>query len=481
MLASIKFLRYLASMKLKALPRKATETWSYWALIALLGVLLVVGGASRSDVLGQPIARLASWMAVLFYIIFLHEKNSAIRRFPILFLGAAVLLVALQLVPLPPGIWTQLPGREIFMEAARISTEAQPWRPISVSPSATMNSLHSLVVPLAVLLLASKLSLNQNFRTALAMLAMVALSALLAILQFTGVNFDNPFVNDIGLNSGTFANRNHLALFVACGSVFAFALVSSSHLSGRNISPLLLALVPLFLLAAIASGSRMGIVLGLLAIVFGFAIAWREIVHIKLSGSPLFTEERLTSLPIVAASIAGLVLMVAATVVVGRAEAVDRLFSLEPGEDLRAQIIPMSAELAWFYWPFGSGIGAFDPVFRISEPTSLLQPLYVNHAHSDWVEVILDGGMGAVILAVAALVWWTRRTFFWMQGDGVQNRLALTGSAIIGLTMIASITDYPARTPLFMALLAIGSVWLSQEGSNRGVVHTHSRSVDKAL
>src|SRR3546814_2037165 len=61
-------------------------------------------------------------------------------------------LVLLQLGPLPPGLWTALPGRE-FLLSAPLSQET--WRPWSLTPSTTINAASSLIVPVVTLYLVS--------------------------------------------------------------------------------------------------------------------------------------------------------------------------------------------------------------------------------------------------------------------------------------------------------------------------------------
>lgn len=94
-------------------------------------------------------------------------------REPAIILGAA-LLVAFQLVPLPLWIWTVLPCGAIFTEAAALTGEGQPWRPLSISPSDTLNVLASLIMSTVVPLLAASLTREENWRIAIFVLAMVA-------------------------------------------------------------------------------------------------------------------------------------------------------------------------------------------------------------------------------------------------------------------------------------------------------------------
>ena len=51
-------------------------------------------------------------------------------KVPAMLLAMAIALVGLQLVPLPPALWTALPGREGLATAAQLAGFPQPWRPL---------------------------------------------------------------------------------------------------------------------------------------------------------------------------------------------------------------------------------------------------------------------------------------------------------------------------------------------------------------
>ena len=68
------------------------------------------------------------------------------------------LVPLIQLVPLPPWIWTNLPGREQMVTVFNLIGDQIPWMPISVSPYATWLSFLSLLPPMAIFLLTIQLS-----------------------------------------------------------------------------------------------------------------------------------------------------------------------------------------------------------------------------------------------------------------------------------------------------------------------------------
>ncbi|MFI2901517.1 O-antigen ligase family protein, partial [Klebsiella aerogenes] len=81
---------------------------------------------------------------------------------------------------------------------------------------------------------------------------------------------------------------------------------------------------------------------------------------------------------------------------------------LDAGADVRVHALPSVLAMIRIYFPAGSGFGGFDTIFRVHEPYALLKPTYFNHAHNDWLEILLDGGLPAALLLVVALGWWLR-------------------------------------------------------------------------
>nr|WP_232366849.1 O-antigen ligase family protein [Alteripontixanthobacter muriae] len=362
----------------------------------------------------------------------------------------------MQLVPLPPSLWAELPGRELLVKTAEVAGEPQPWRPISISPSATVNALGSLIVPSVTLLLAASLTREQHWKILGVLLVLVAFGALLGLLQFAGGRFDNPLTNDIRTSvSGNFANRNHFALFLAIGSV----LVCGWAFHGERVIRLkiFLAVGALlsFLLIILATGSRTGLLLGAVAIVLGIALV------LPKAKRTLYELPRSLSIGIVLGIVVIIVTTLALSVTLDRAASVDRASIMDATEDLRYKVLPVVFQEIVRYFPVGSGFGAFDPVYRINEPDKLLMPLYFNRVHNDWLEVALDAGLAGALLLVVAVSWWalaSARAWFSSDPTRILTRVA---SLIIFLIMIASIFDYPARTPMIMAVLALAAAWLA--------------------
>jgi O-antigen ligase len=433
-------------------------------LAGFLGVLWLAGGASRADALGQVVVRSAAWVALIVAILFGDRPSFRGARPVLSILAAALLLTLLQLVPLPPDIWQALPGRDFFAEAAAASGQPQPWRPWSLVPGATINAASSLIVPVVVLVLAMELKQTERSWLPGLILGLIAASTLLGLLQFSGAVFNNPLINDTaGQVSGVFANRNHFALFTAFGCMLApvWAFLDGRQPQWRG--PVALGLVLLFALTILASGSRAGLLLGVLALGLGLLLV-RQGIRKVLSRYPRWV------FPALIAGIVGVIaIFVLLSVAADRAVSIDRMLAMDTGQDLRRRALPTVLRMIDTYFPMGSGLGGFDPIFRIHEPFELLSPLYFNHAHNDFLEIALDAGLAGLLLLLAALLWWAWASVHaWRSGPSVRNALPKLGSAMLLLVIVASIIDYPARTPMMMAMIVLAGVWLSDRVEARG-------------
>lgn len=422
-------------------------------LILFFAVLWVAGGASRGDVLGQPLVRLTSWVLVIVLALFGNRPAARGSRAVTIILSASILLVLIQLVPLPPAVWQSLPGRAMLTDAATLSGQAQPWRPLTIVPAATLNAASSLIVPAITLVLTASLEERERRGVVDVLLWLTAAGALIGILQFSSGGFDNPLVNDSpGAVSGMFANRNHFALFLAIGCVTLPVWAVASRERWRK--AVAIGLLPLFVLTILASGSRAGLLLGGLAVVLGLLIARRGIKR-ALRGTSRWV------LPVTVAAVVALpAVLVATSIVAGRAVSLQRAFAMDVGQDFRGRAMPTVWQMIVDYWPAGSGFGAFDPIFRMHEPFALLKGTFFNHAHNDYLEIVLDGGVLSGLLLLAAIGWWLQAS---IRAWRIDDPLAQLGSAAIFLILLASTVDYPGRTPMMMALIVVSALWLSRE------------------
>jgi O-antigen ligase len=430
-------------------------------LCLLFAVLVVAGGASRGDVAGQVVVRAACWGLLIVVALAGTQPSLGTSRPVALLLLAAIVLVLLQLVPLPPGLWSMLPGRQVLLQAATLSGQPQPWRPWSIVPDATSNALQSLVVPATTLVLLCSIKPAERDWLPGLLLCLVLVSVILGLLQLSGAGLGNPLINDTpGVISASFANRNHYALFLALGCLLVPGWI---FLDGRRPgwrASAGIGLLLLFALMILTTGSRAGIGTGILAIIAAMVLAWGDIGR-SLRRAPSWMRPAL---------IAGVVVLVLAFVAISvaadRATSINRIFAVDPGQDMRGRGLPTVLAMIATYFPFGSGLGGFDPIFRLHEPFNLLKLTYFNHAHDDFLEIVMDAGLPGLVLIVAALAWWGWASATAWRSVTTRSILPRLGSAAILIMMLGSIIDYPLRTPMMMAILMVAAVWLSGHSAN---------------
>lgn len=427
-------------------------------LAALLGVLWLAGGASRPDVFGQVLVRSAAWLVLIGALLVMKRPTIRDVRPVAVLMFAVSGLALIQLVPLPPEVWQALPGRAVFERAALLAGESQPWRPLAIVPGAAYNAAASLIVPIAFFILVIRLDEREAAWLPGMLLTFIAIATLPGLAQFAGAAFNNPLINDTpGQVSGIFANRNHFALLLAFGCLLAPAWAFGSGSGALWRMVVALGLILVFTLTILATGSRAGLFLGLLALVIGFGLTWSRIRQILHRGPKWLFPALITGI------VAVMVIVVLLSVAADRAVSINRAIAMDAGQDMRRRGLPTVIEMIKIYFPVGSGLGGFDPLFRMHEPFELLKPTYFNHAHNDFLEILLDTGAAGLLLLVAAIGWWGWASFRVWRGKGNRVRLAARlGSAMILLTLVASIFDYPARTPTIMALLVVAATWLSK-------------------
>jgi O-antigen ligase len=163
---------------------------------------------------------------------------------------------------------------------------------------------------------------------------------------------------------------------------------------------------------------------------------------------------------------AGLIVAVGVTVAaMSRDVALGRLLAGAFTDDLRAAIWPRSVDLVWTYFPFGAGFGTYPEVFKIGETQATLGASYVNHAHSDWIEFLIDGGLISLAILMIGFVAWANLTIrligkrLW---HSQWSTVGMVASAIIFILGLGSIADYPVRVPSLMLVGMVAIVWLAQ-------------------
>ena len=428
------------------------------ATAVLLAFSILFGGASREHALRLALVELASLPVLVLAVNRLAADGRwAEHRFSIGLLVALVLTPLIQLAPLPPAIWTNLPGRGELVLALELAGVEPGWAPLTLTPDSTWRSMLALTPPVAAFL--AVLSLEQPQRERLVHLCLAAgvFSILLGAAQLAS-GAERLYVwatTRAGSVNGLFANRNHLASFILVLLPFAvtFGAATLRRRHSRNAALWFGALFTgLVVIALAAIRSRAGILLFAPVAVVSLLSAWIAAGR----GRPG------RALLLMAGSIGAAITAVVALAL----PPILARFDTQAETETRFERWPLVAETAQSYLPLGSGLGSFDPVYRSVEPLHELDSTFFNQAHNEYLEVWLEAGWPAIIILVAFGIWYFRRAVrAWAGPANREWDLRRAASIGIGVLLLHSVGDYPLRTATLSVMFALCCGLL--EGANR--------------
>ena len=361
-----------------------------------------------------------------------------------MFAAAALLLVA-QLVPLPASWWHGLPARETAVQIFTLLGWTTRWHAFSMTPDTTCTALLTLPVPLAAMLTVAALPLQSRVTMLRLIVIAAVISTVLAALQ-VAAGGSAPVLYETahrGFGVGFFVNRNHQATFLLVSIVFAAVPGVMGTGAARRLG--MLGVIGFLSLGILATSSRTALLLLPISLIVAFA---------------LVGDVRRTGKSVAAAA----ALYVVGGLLLSRTDLVQRLFArfTTVAEELRYQYWENSLYIVRETFPFGTGFGSFERVYRSVEPLGQVSPLSVNHAHNDFLELVLEGGLPAALLIVAGLIvlivalvsGWRRAgdrgASDRQSGDrhaGTRQERAtlVAGGAAIALILLFSLVDYPLR------------------------------------
>ncbi|WP_421852646.1 O-antigen ligase family protein [Oricola sp.] len=242
--------------------------------------------------------------------------------------------------------------------------------------------------------------------------------------------------------TGLFANENHFSsLVIAMMPLLAFTFIVQAKNPAGYATVCALLVMILF-----AVGSRAGMALSA-------AMAVLSLVWFALGKG-----KRRLKLSALAIGIAGLGGCIWAFDIYG-----------ELGEDRRFVIFETTWTAILQYWPLGSGLGSFPLVYPGFEQTTDITTTYINHAHNDYLEVVLELGAAGVVLIAGYFLLVSRNMF--------NSKLAQAASLSIIVLSLHSIIDYPMRTmSLALTFAFLSACALSQPSQAPEKTSRRSRS-----
>lgn len=430
--------------------RNLRKTYKIYSLSAFLLVALLLGGAGESYPLMACLVQISALWLPFFCVRAqtLLVPSSATRL--LVWLPVAWLaLMAGQLLPLPPAVWQNWPGRDVVAQLDR-GMGWSLWRPLSLNPEATLDAVIGLF-PAVLVWFATRAAPRKGRMAGLRVIVAVALaSAGLGLLQIAGGADAPAYLWETahrGLAVGLFVNRNHQAAFLLVAIALSGvrgSLPGEGTLGDRKdmVVRLFLGALVLLVTSLLATASRTGMALLPAALFIACFQRFRAKGRIRST-----------------AVIIALALAFAAFGSGLAGQSIARFTAV--GEDARWLYWQNSWLLLHIYLPYGAGFGTFPPIYQMVEPLDQVSPLYVPHAHSDWLEWVLEGGVGAILLLVAGLACFVGRAAA-LARQGEQRRgeaagrdpMAVAGGAGVLLLILCSATDYPLRMEALSVLFA---------------------------
>jgi O-antigen ligase len=416
---------------------------------AYLLLCLMLGGASAGGFWANMILQLLAIPIILWSLLVRRSApmSSAARQLLVL-LVLMLLLIGLQLVPLPPSVWTELPGRGPVAEGFALLGRPLPWLPLSLAPQRTISSALWLLPAIAVLLGIVRLGSFRASWLAWAIAAVTIVSVAIGALQIAGGD-SSPWyfyeITNFGSTTGFFSNANHMATLLVSAIPFLAALYLSARSKGRSVQRS-------SALFVILAGALTVVLVG---IAVNRSLAGLGLAVPVLGASLLMLLSRRRRIPAWSAAVIGL-LTLGSVALVFSSPFGNNLTTVEArgSQESRYASFTLTAEAAKDYLPLGSGIGTFQEIYPGYEDPAAVTRFFMNHVHGDYIELALETGLPGLLLILLFLAWWTRRAVAVWRAEESDYfaRAATVASAAI---LAHSIVDYPLRTAAISALLAL--------------------------
>lgn len=435
-----------------------------WVLAALLAASLLLGGASArgAGTLANGALQMLA-LAFLLYAVWIRRDVPLTAPARMLLWGLAALVgfVAISQIALPPSIWTDLPGREPVADGFALLGVELPSLPLSLGGRWTLFSILALLPPAAAFLLVAKATAKERLVVPWILLGFAVVSLILGAAQLAGG--DNSPLRFYSITNpnrpvGFFANTNHLATLLLMAMPLATYVAARSGGNGRSgrRSGVLLAVV---------GGTAVLVGVALVNSVAGYALA----VPVVLASALMF--RRATpgkDLTFWKLGLVAVALSFVAFALLGP------IANQAIGEEMRGDV-PNRAAFAKLTWtaiqstfPAGTGLGSFQEIYRTFESPALVDHAYVNHAHNDYLEVVLELGLFGTLLVLAFIAWYGWLASKAWRSDSSNADLARAASIIVAVGLLHSVVDYPLRTSAIAVVFTAACGLLTPPISPRG-------------
>ena len=434
----------------------AAERTPELALCIGVGTLLATalfGGGGQGG-LGDTLAQLLA-LAMLGWLLARSAMGAGLNwRAPARVRWLALLPALLPLLQLLPfGLGQGAPARVELASQLAVAGQALPLT-TSLNPVATERALWWLLPATAVFLATLALPARRQMQLLVVVFVACAANVVLGAMQVAdGIDSELRFYSPTNIFAavGFFANRNHMACLLAMAMppvIVGTAWGITQRMAGHRFNVFWIivgfALLGLLLFGIFISKSRAGVLLAMLAF---FAA-----VPLVLSMRPSRGARRVIALGTIIA-----VVLVAQVALVGVLQRAGQ----DPLSDGRWSYAKVTLAAAKDYLPWGSGLGTFRQAYQPYEARGVPSNAIVNHAHDDYLELWLEGGVPALLLILGGLAAWGWRGLqLWIPRlhaplDASVLLLPRTAWVAASLGLIHTALDFPLRTTAAMSAFAL--------------------------
>lgn len=424
-----------------------------------VAIAVLVGGSSQVGLLGHHYLQTLSLVLIgisIFLPGFRPLTRSQMAWLAIAFAFAVWMVI--QMIPLPQGIWQGLGDRDVVLESMNLLGLSSAALPISLSPDATLETLLSLLPPLAVFVFVIRIGWQRAImRLKWVFPILGSLSVALGVGQLFGGSTSALYLYEVTNNQspvGFMANINHQATLCLIGLPFIAALavelkrnfVGTDRDMAQAVLLAVMAMMNIF--GVIIAGSMAGLALlaPVLILSSTFILSRRHRSHKRRQVS----DRQI-------AMFGGLAIVALVVIFIGFTPALDELerTSDADAEFSRAGLWDTSSDILGNHYGVGSGLGTFEQVYPLYEDATAVTNKYANHAHNDYLEFALEAGIPGILLLATALAFWVRRALMiWVAESTREIRLQRAASIALMVVILHSLVDYPLRTPAIAVISA---------------------------
>lgn len=437
-----------------SLPDTARRLLARLLVAGFLTGALLTGGASLEGEVQKAMLFVVAGLTLGGLILLSRDWLSAGAVTALSFALLFVLIVLLQLLPLPAGFTRALPDRDVALAGLQALGEGPASLPLSLSPEATLISLLAVLAPLCGFCLIAAVKWSRGAALLKWVIPLLgAASACLGLAQviFSGNRDLYPYsFTNIGSPVGFFANANHQASFLLMCLPFVAVLAADLRRDwegeDRDVA----------LGAGIAAFGLL-IITGILGAGSGAGYLMLAPVLLLSVSIALARRKKKTGRSIPVLLVVSALLAVAALVVFSS----PRLSGLgyinfEDGPTTRAGMNRVGLEILEQHWVSGTGLGSYSEVYSLYEDPETVWNTYVAHAHNDYLEWLVELGLPGALLLAGFLIWWLMRfAKLWLGSKTDALHLRRAASVACLVPVLHSLVDYPLRTPALAVLAAM--------------------------